>query len=238
MPFSINEALATINAVGGLTKASKFFVRVFPPASLGNNSSINDFSFLCEVAQLPGVGFATDEIRMSGYGLVEKRAYAPIFQDVSLVFFNDSQGRILKFFHSWMQSIYNFNSKSGPQAKAFGLTLDTLAYPSEYYGSVDIMHYNDAGTGENAEAIVTYTLDEAYPIAIGDIGVDWNLTDTLVRVPVTFAYRSWMATTLEQGAIDENSEQNARLIEGLEATRNNGPTIQDILSLNESFGRR
>lgn len=229
MPFSINEALATFNAVGGLTKASKFFVTITPPAGL-LDGTVSDLSFLCENAVLPGVALASDEIRMAGYGLVEKRAYAVGFTDVALTFFNDSEGRVLKFFHSWIQSIYNFDARAAGGSVAYGLTLDTLAYPNDYYGTVNIMHFNDKGGQGEEDAIINYQLIEAYPIAVGDVQVDWNLSDTLVRVPVVFAYKSWTADTLDQGAMDAAAEANAQGLSSRE-TRNNIGTIRELLSV-------
>jgi hypothetical protein len=231
MPFSINEFKSAINAVGGLTKASKFFVRVFPPnnvaASIGVGS-INDLSFLCEASSLPGVGLATEEIRMGGYGLVEKRAYAAIFQDVQLSFFNDSEGRVLKFFHAWIQSIYNFNLNTSTGVEYNNLTLDTLAYPSEYYGTVEISHYNDA-----SDEIITYQLIDAYPLAIGDVQVDWALSDTLLKIPVTFAYKAWSADTLSIGAIDEAAATNANGLSNIGNGNNLDQILNQTLNLTE-----
>lgn len=206
--------LATINAVGGLTKASKFLVRITPPSSLRNNIN-EDFTFLCDSAQLPGISWQTDDIKMAGYGNVEKRPYATMFQDVPLTFFNDSDGKVLKFFHLWMQSIYNFNDKTNPNASARGLAPNSFQYPKSntdgsggYYGTVEIMHYDD-----NSDTIITYELDEAYPIAIGDVQVDWNQENNLLKIPVTFTYTYWSAETLDPGTVDYRSETRANALE-------------------------
>lgn len=202
MPFNVNEMLATINANGGLTKASKFIVRITPPTSLLSNIN-NDFVFFCDSATLPGLTYQSDEIRMAGYGNSEKRPYAPIFQDVNVTFYNDSDSRVLSFLHLWQQSIYNFNDKTNPNATARKLVNNTFAYPGGsdgYYGIVEIIHYDDA-----QKEIVTYELDEAFPISVGDVQVDWNLNDQLVKIPVSFAYTYWSANTLDPGTVDEIS---------------------------------
>jgi hypothetical protein len=198
MTFNVYDMLGAMNASGGISKASKFFVEITPPFSFGVDYNI---FFLCEAAVLPGVALGTEEIRMAGYGAVEKRPNNLAFQDMPLTFFNDSNGQVLSFFHQWMQSVYNFNGSTNPAGTARNLAAGTFAYPKEYYGTVSITHFDDSGS-----EIITYTLYEAYPIVVGDIQVDWGLTDQLVRVPITFAYTYWETQTLDPGFISYRSE--------------------------------
>lgn len=216
MPFNINEMLSTINANGGLSKASKFIVRITPPTSLFANHD-GDLVFFCDSATLPGLQYASNEVKMAGYGNTEKRPYAPSFQDVNVTFYNDSDGKVMRFLHLWQQSIYNFNDKTNPNATARGLVNNTFAYPGGtngtdgYYGVVDIIHYS-----EDEKEILSYQLDEAYPINIGDIQVDWNMNDQILKIPVTFAYTYWSADTLDPGAVDEISESRANALSNLQ----------------------
>jgi hypothetical protein len=235
MAFNINDMISTVNSVGGLTKASKFLVRITPPSTIKGDRV---FEFLCESATLPGLSYQTDELRMAGYGNVNKVPYAPIFQDVPLSFYCDSDGRVLKFFHTWMQSIFNWNEGTPPQgSSSTGLASNSLAYPKEYFGIVEIIHYDDTGnlaTKSNSsnlmnkerssvskqpgssknpapakeQGIIKYTLNEAYPISIGDVQMAWGMDDTLVRIPVTFSYKYWNSQTLDQGTV--NSRSSAR----------------------------
>lgn len=199
MAFNIRDMMGAMNASGGLTKTSKFFAEVYPPRSLAVNPNL---FFLCEAAALPGVSFQTDEIRMTGYGNVEKRPYAPIFTDITLHFYNDSNSKVLNFYHRWMQAIYNFNATINPEATTrSGLAINTLGYPNEYHGIVEITHFDDA-----SEQVIKYTLIDAYPIAISDVAVDWNNQDQLVRIPITFAYNYWNSETLDQGTINYKSQ--------------------------------
>ena len=215
MAFNVNEMLGTINGVGGLTKSSKFIVRITPPASLrGLNST--DFQFLCDSAALPGISMQTDEIRMSGYGNIEKRPYAPIFQDVNLTFFCDSNARVLKFFQQWVQSVYAFNDNSNPNGVVKTLPPNTFAYPKDYFGIVEIEHYDDSGPGQSGEGIVLYSLNEAYPVSIGDIALDWNNENQLTKIPITFSYTWWTASTLSEG---EANERTSLLANALQQTQ-------------------
>jgi len=215
MAFSISQMLSAVNSVGGLSKASKFMVTITRstnanigradrgPAIVGGAQNL---TFLCDSAYLPGLGYQTDEIRMSGYGNVEKRPYATIFQDVPLTFYSDADGSVFKYFHAWMQSVFAFNDAANPNGTVKGLPLNSFQYPSEYYGVVEIIHMNEIKTTKESDnTIVKYQLLEAYPIAIGDIQVDWNMQDQILKIPVTFAYTNWTSTTLDQGVADRNS---------------------------------
>ena len=212
MAFNVYDILGAVNSSGGLTKSSKFLVRITPPRSVAGNIS-RVISFLCDSAVLPGFSIQTDEVKMPGYGVTEKRPYQGSFNDMPLTFFNDSDGKVLKFFHLWLQSIFNFNLSTNPDSTARGIPMNTVAYPRAskdgsggYYGIVEIIHYDDAGSTDNEDSgVIKYTLHEAYPIGIGDISMDWNQENTLVKVPVTFVFTYWDAETLDPGQIDYRS---------------------------------
>jgi hypothetical protein len=213
MAFSISQMLSAVNSVGGLSKASKFMVTITRSAASSRDDrappiagGAQNLTFLCDSAYLPGLGYQTDEIRMSGYGNVEKRPYATIFQDVPLTFYSDADGSVFKYFHAWMQSVFAFNDAANPNGTVKGLPLNSFQYPSEYYGIVEIIHMNEIKTTKESDnTIVKYQLLEAYPISIGDIQVDWNMQDQILKIPVTFAYTNWTSTTLDQGVADRNS---------------------------------
>ena len=205
--------LSAVNSVGGLSKASKFMVTITRSAGSSRDDrappiagGAQNLTFLCDSAYLPGLGYQTDEIRMAGYGNVEKRPYATIFQDVPLTFYSDADGSVFKYFHAWMQSVFAFNDAANPNGTVKGLPMNSFQYPSEYFGVVEIIHMNEINTTKQADnTIVKYQLLEAYPISIGDIQVDWNMQDQILKIPVTFAYTNWTSTTLDQGVADRNS---------------------------------
>ncbi len=200
MAFNINDMLGALNGAGGITKSSKFFVEIYPPRTFPADYNL---FFLCDSATLPGISWQPEELRMSGYGNIEKRPIGSVFTDVNLSFYNDSNGKVLSFFHQWMQAIYNFNSNINPSGTSKGVPMSTFAYPKDYYGIVNISHFDDSG-----ENIITYTLNDAYPIAVGDINVDWSASDQLMRIPISFTYTYWTAETLDPGTVDERSFAN------------------------------
>lgn len=203
MAFNIYDMLGALDDSGGFTKASKFLVEIYPPQSLNSLGSNPNVFFLCDSANLPGISLSTDDVQVTGYGISEKRPRSAEFGPVNLSFFCDSNTKVFSFFHRWLQSIYNFNLDTAPSGTAGGLPMNTFAYPKEYYGVVNISHFDDTG-----EQIIQYTLNDAFPTAVGDIPLDWGLTDQLIKIPVSFVYKYWTAQTLDPGEIDARSQAN------------------------------
>ena len=188
MAFNVRELLSSINQRGGLAKPSKFAANILKaPVNLDEN-----LKFYCETASLPGIAFQTDEIRTTGYGNIEKRPYATIFQDIQLNFYCDNDGRVFNFFHQWAQSVFNFNDKTPLGGRtARGLLGGTFAYPQDYFGTISLTVYNeqkpDAEGQEDGSAVVTYYLEEAYPLVIGDVQVSWEQSDQVLKLPINFS---------------------------------------------------
>jgi hypothetical protein len=202
MAFNVYEMLGTLDEAGGFTKASKFFVEIYPPRSLAVSPSL---FFLCESTNLPGIQITLEDVKVNGYGINEKRPNGIDFNgsNIPLSFYNDSNGKVLSFFHKWIQSIYNFNLNINPAGTSRGVPMNTLSYPKEYYGVVNISHFDESG-----EQIIQYSLYEAFPSAIGDIPVDWGLSDQLIKIPVVMSYSYWTTETLDPGIVDERSRAN------------------------------
>lgn len=228
MAFSINEMLATINANGGISKASKFTVKITPPASLG--VADNDLVFFCEAAHLPGLTFQTDDVKIAGYGNYEKRPHNVVFSDLPLMFFNDTDGKVLRFFHKWFQTVYNFNSGDNPSGTTQSLPINTFGYPKEYWGTVTLEHYDEvvASESESASTVVSYKFYQAFPISMQDVLISWNASDELVRIPVVMAFKWWESDTMTQGAVDARSTARANSLSNIQSRID-----QDLKKANE-----
>jgi hypothetical protein len=197
MAFNVYDMLSTINSLGGLSKASQFYVNLTPPPSL-NNLVDENFWMLCEAAQLPGINFQTEDFKQWGYGNSEKRPHGVSFQDMQLTFLNDNSGAIMSLLHQWVQSVYNFDDSDNPNGQSVDLMINNFAYPEEFYGSIDIIHLNPISDYEDSEenTVVKYTLNKAYPTNIPDVNIAWDMTDQIVRLHANFSYKSWTSTTL------------------------------------------
>jgi hypothetical protein len=199
--FNIENFYARIEQFQGLQKTSKFMVRIFPPALMAGDTILSMTSrmleFWCMATPLPGYTVGTHDILRYSYGPVEKKPFTPIFTDLTLVFLGDAQGIIKKYFDTWQTCIINKDNRWGDikgegstiTAKGAGSTrLDPfeISYKSDYETVVEIITFNDAG-----EKSSVYVLQEAYPIMVSDIQLNWGEMNNIMAVPVTFTFFSW-----------------------------------------------
>jgi hypothetical protein len=199
--FNIESFNAKIEQFQGLQKTNKFFVRIFPPALMAGDTILNVASrmleFWCMAVPLPGYTVATHDILRYSYGPIEKKPFTPIFTDITLVFLADAQGIIKKYFDTWQTCIINKDFRDGDikgtsseitARGAGGSRLDPfeISYKSDYETVVEITTFTDAG-----EKSSVYILQEAYPIMVSDIQLNWGEMNNIMAVPVTFTFFSW-----------------------------------------------
>lgn len=180
--FSINQVRSITDAHGGLDRAAQFEVHITPPPFLSGSPIANDLRFFCSNAALPGFGLQTTQIFHNGYGVQEKRPTASIFEDAQLTFLPDANGELIDFFRQWVQYINPFMVDQTEDR-------DRFRWPQDYSTILDVRKFKSDGTNT-----YTYKLHQAYPISIGSVPVDWEMVNTLTRLPVNFAYHSWSFT--------------------------------------------
>lgn len=187
----IEKFLSTINKNNGLAKASRFDVLITGgPLGLINSSNMEEMSFLCESAEIPGRSIITADAKT--YGPTFKIPYQSQFPEITLTFLSTSELKERKFFENWMDQI-SFMSLSSP-----GITRRTFNYnfPSTYYGNVIIQNYREVGgPGDKSPEgpIFKTTLREAFPLSISAQPLSW-MEDGFIRVSVQFTYRYYEMT--------------------------------------------
>ncbi len=200
MAFNIRD-FATKVAERGIQRNNKFKVVIPLPRNLdrfdqdqfldtypGTQGQIfqsvqRNLEFWTDAANIPGVMLSLRQLHHIGYGNVIKKPIAPVFNDITFSIMNDGGSDNLKHFHAWIQYINNFNTSDGMNDNS---TLYELRYLNDYQTTIDLYQYNDAGQ-ENLHIVI----QEAYPIHVGDLPLNWADNANLQRVPVTFTFRSW-----------------------------------------------
>lgn len=217
----INGFRSTINSLGGLQRSNHFYVTIPNPKILSGDIGPILLPFLTESANLPGVSLATSEIRRYGTGPTEKKPYAPIFTDMQMSFYGDGSGTVHKFFYKWMTGMIKFDNGINGKAGYNGLKPYEVEYKTDY--AVDIIITT---IDEKERKIMEYKLYEAYPIAIGDIGMSWSETDGFQKIPVTFTFNRWKRTDISLD-IDEEFSGLSNIQKILKV----GTAIQTLASL-------
>lgn len=191
MAFNINDIRSAVNKYDSIHRPSHFYVRIFPPSFLGGDSYTTDIEYLCDATNLPGLHFDTSPVKPLGYGTSELRPYDAVFNPVRCDFFVDNKNEFFRFFHKWMGNINNFGTDYQRASNQTSLNYYEFAYPKEYEGTIEIHLFN--GEGKNTTST---QLLKAFPTDISDLGLAWEMNDTISRISVTFAYNTFDVYTL------------------------------------------
>ena len=199
----ITDMIATIDKLGGLTTLNRYTVQITPPSTL--ISGARDIPFLCDTVNSPGIQFATENIKHKGYGLSEKRPISADMDDITATFFVDNSNTIYGFFQKWFQMVTSFDPNHSRNT-VHGMSLESFNYPEEYYGSMTLEIKDVADN-----SVITFNMDQLYPINMGTITWGWENNDSIARLPITFTYRSFSTgetlntSAAENGAIDTST---------------------------------
>lgn len=203
MAFNIQDISAEI-AAAGLLRTNKFEVTFTPPPGLttgvaqtgtptSNFNSLNGIdkviNLYCERANIPGIAMDVAPIRRFGYGPMEKKPFAPTFNDAQLLFRSDAGGALWKYLQSWFRLVLNYENQQGLAATNGVLSQQhpfELGYKQDYVTDITINAFNDKGG-----IAISTVLMQAYPIFIGDIQLAWEDKNEYVRIPATFTFISW-----------------------------------------------
>lgn len=188
-----------------VARPNLFLVNFYLPDALvdGLNTDPSErLSFLCEETAIPGVAmFTQNDVQRYGYGPMEKRPVAALFNDLPLNFIGDGEGYILKFFHYWMNFIINFNSGSqtatmntvvGPTSpnSETGPKPYEVRYRDDYVAKVEIVTYDQA-----SNRVLVTTLNQAWPVIVDNVSLSWAEQDGFMKILTTFNYRDWYSTS-------------------------------------------
>ena len=224
-PRGVNKMLAKLNQLNGVARTSLFHVSVSPPPFLNQIRQVSqDLEFLTESCSLPGVSLGTTDIRRHGIGPTEKKPYGPIFTDQSITFLGDGRGSVHKFFYQWLNGIVKFDRPIYTNSLGFnGAGAFEVDYKEQYASTITITTYD-----ELHREIIIVQLYEAFPIFMGDIALNWNDVDSIMRIPVTFTYLNWERTNINVNLVDRPNSENLTLLQKLIKA---GNAIQTLASI-------
>ena len=154
-------------------RPTRYKVELHIPAAVPRGDW-HDFSIMesCSATMLPGKSVATMDKRQASPNIM-KLPYDVIYDDVKLTFQVTDQMAEHNAMQAWLDYIYNANTNS-------------FAFPKSYYSDISIIQLDTA-----MEKIKTVKLIEAYPVAMSEIGLSYDASNTISTFDVNFAYRSW-----------------------------------------------
>lgn len=184
MAFNVADFKAQVaGASGGLQKPNKFRVRVFVPTALGfggGGGTARNLEFWAESVVLPMYMISGGIGQRFGYGTPEYRPTIPVFDTVSLTLIADAEGSNHALFTSWLNLIATADDIGG------GGALFEIGYRQDVVSEVEIDMFAETG-----QLSMSIRLQEALPVAIGNVKLDWADNTNYMRIPIEFRYWKW-----------------------------------------------
>lgn len=209
--FSIERMLGELNK-SGLATSSHFEVFIHGGKGIGEQ----ELRFRVDSIDLPGRTFAPIDHKFTNMGPVNRIPGQQFYSDVTATVLLSEDMREKEYFEWWHEKICNtgaYESKTDTKTDSINAAAETEAnenlteyvpitspynfnysnspfthnYFDEYIGTVVIRQYGHMGDLRSI-----HTLNEAYPIIISPISMNWN-SEEPARMQVSFAYRNYKA---------------------------------------------
>lgn len=165
-------------ATGG-ARPNQFRVELTFPAFVGGLSVAagQAAEFLCKATQLPAstIGDIETFFRGRPVHFAGERTFAPW----SVTVFQDNDFLIRNVMEIWSDRVLNYDATNGVIA------------PSQY--QVDMTVYQ---LDRNDQVIKSYKFFDAYPISVGQIGLDFDNNNSIETFDVEFQYNYFIASDI------------------------------------------
>ncbi len=176
--------------IDGVAKSYLMDVEITPPAvmtkgktSRQTNAESEHLKFKCEDAELPGKTFETSTVK--DYVINRKPVLGVSYADLNLTFICSSDMRERLYFDEWMENILGTNTK---RVTYYDNYVSKSIKINLYEGP--IIKPKDNPTNVELRKSCTYTIKNAYPVAITAQDLSWSKEDNL-KLTVNFNYECW-----------------------------------------------
>ena len=169
MAFSIDNFRKKGLASGG-SRPNLFSAQITKgPTSLVTGP---DFPFLCKIATIPPSTMGVVEVPY--FGRMVKVPGNRTFDNLSITIINDESMDIRDGFERWMDMMNSHKTNQTWNTNILGTLVVTH----------NIRSLNSSGDKK-------WTFNEIFPVALGEIGLDWGSNDTIEEFTVDLAYDYW-----------------------------------------------
>jgi len=170
MASNINDFLASFKT--DVARPNRFDVMIPIPIKLmAYYGTAKNLTFRCETAELPSVTYETLEQKI--YGPTEKYPHQKNYNDSTFTFMVSDDMSERLFFDAWMELMNPSSTYDFP-------------YKADYATSIIVNQYDMSGN-------LTYsvTLEDAFPVSVNQLDLDWSSIDTYHKLSVVFSYKTW-----------------------------------------------
>jgi hypothetical protein len=188
----------------GVARPSRYAVYITPPRMLvGQNTSY--LLFRTEATELPGQNINVFNHQPMGFGNQRQMAAGyNMYPNLGVTFMASADYREWRFFSGWHDGIVK---KPGKQAENRGGT-HLVNYYDQFTCQIAVVGYNELG-----DVVYECFFNDAYPIQLSPINLNWAATDSVVTFPVQFAYRDWYDNAVR----DSSQSKFPNILTGIDA---------------------
>lgn len=209
MAFSISEFQSKINQ-HGLAASNLFVLRITKiPETLRSQIPTSELVFFCKSVDLPSLTLQTEDYYAQGFGAKERRPNAIDMPILPATFYIDSNHKVLKFFHAWLQSIINYDMEAGVFAEVDGRLPFELEYKDQYVGEIEVIYYSP----NYPDKFYTYKFHNVHPIEVGTLSLSWDANDEISILPVSFSYDALKVDGSRSGVVSDNPNRGTSIYE-------------------------
>lgn len=181
MSSNINDFIASFKT--DVARPCRFEVMVPIPIKLmAYYGTAKNLTFRCESAELPSVTFETLEQKI--YGPTEKYPRQKNYNESTLTFMVSDDMKEKLFFDAWVELINPSSTYDFP-------------YKMDYATAITINQIDVTG-----KVSYSISLEDAFPISINQLDLDWSSIETYHKLSVVFAYKTWTNSTIESMGMD------------------------------------
>ena len=132
-----------------------------------------NFKYLCKIATIPPSTMGVVEVPY--FGRMVKIPGNRTFDNLSVTVINDEDFAVRNAIESWMNKM---NSHVG----------NTSVNPAGLFAKMTVSHHGRDGTAIGG---AVWDFINCFPVALGEIGLDWGSNDTIEEFSIDFAYDYW-----------------------------------------------
>ena len=135
-----------------------------------------NFRYLCKIATIPPSTMGVVEVPY--FGRMVKVPGNRTFDNLSVTVINDEDMMVRNAIENWMNRM---NTHVGNVSED----------PNGLFAEMTISHYSREG-GTSAIGGASWNFTNCFPVALGEIGLDWGSNDTIEEFTIDFAFDYWI----------------------------------------------
>lgn len=215
MASNINDFLASFKT--DVARPNRFDVMIPVPIQLmAYYGTAKNLTFRCETAELPSVTYETFDQKI--YGPTEKYPHQKNYNESTFTFMVSDDMSEKLFFDAWMELINPSSTYDFP-------------YKRDYATEITVNQYD-----ANGDISYSISLDDAFPVSVNQLDLDWGSVDSYHKLSVVFVYKTWSNKSvknlgmglLTQGLSSLTSMATKALMPG---TKSTGQPFWDMTSV-------